>query len=145
MAGVAEVKSRGQEAKAEAPARKGSVRARLGVVDYTLAKRSLLREARRGILSLHEICDAHPELLRAARYVGEATSRRCPVCDRHDLRLLAYVYADELKRDNGRVWAIDKALAIAASCKGGACYVIEVCTGCSWNHLTEAFVERSAG
>jgi hydrogenase expression/formation protein HypD len=40
---------------------------------------------------------------------------------------------------------IDKALAIAASCKGGACYVIEVCTGCSWNHVCEAFMARSAG
>jgi Family of unknown function (DUF5318) len=145
MARVADVRGRGQAARAESPARNGSARARLGAVDYTLAKRSLLREARRGLLSLHEICDAHPELLRAARSVGEATSRRCPVCSREDLRLLAYVYADELKRDNGRVWSIDKALSIAASCKGGACYVVEVCTGCSWNHLTEAFVERSAG
>jgi hypothetical protein len=77
--------------------------------------------------------------------VGEPTSRRCPVCDGDDLRLLAYVYADGLKRNNGRVWAIDKALALAASRKGGACYVVEVCTNCSWNHLTEAFVARSAG
>ena len=125
--------------------RKVADRKRLGVVDYTLAKRSLLREARRGVLSLNELCDAHPELLRAARYMGEQTSRRCPVCDSGDLRLLAYVYADELKRDNGRVWTIDKALKITASCKGGACYVVEVCTGCSWNHLAEAVVERSAG
>jgi cytosine/adenosine deaminase-related metal-dependent hydrolase len=115
------------------------------VVDYTLAKRSILRQARRGLLTIHDICDAHPELLRAARHVGEKVSRPCPVCDRSDLHLLAYVYADQLKRDNGRVWAIDKALALTASVKGGTCYVVEVCTGCSWNHLTEAFVERSAG
>lgn len=120
-------------------------RPELGVVDYTLAKRSLLRQARRGLLALTDICDAHPELLRAARYVGEHTSRPCPVCDGRDLRLLAYVYAEELKRDNGRVWAIDEALAITARCKGGACYVVEVCTHCSWNHLAEAFVGRSAG
>jgi hypothetical protein len=125
--------------------RKRSARARLGVVDYRLAKRSILRQARHGLISLNEICDAHPELLRAARYVGEQASRSCPVCDGPDLRLLAYVYADGLKRNNGRVWERDKALAIAASCKGGACYIVEVCTGCSWNHLTEAFVERSVG
>lgn len=145
MLGVAEVRTRRQTARTEAPRRKGSARAKLGAVDYTLAKRSLLREARRGMLSLHEICDAHPELLRAARSVGEMTSRRCPVCDGDDLRLLAYVYADGLKRNNGRVWALDKALTLAASKKGGACYVVEVCTDCSWNHLTEAFVARSAG
>jgi hypothetical protein len=120
-------------------------RARLGVVDYTLAKRSILRDARRGLLSLTDICDAHPELLRAARHVGEQASRQCPVCERDDLRLLAYVYADELKRDNGRVWAIDKALAITASCRNGTCYIVEVCTRCSWNHLAEALVGRTAG
>jgi hypothetical protein len=124
---------------------RGRARPELAVVDYTLAKRSLLRQARRGLLSVTELCDAHPELLRAARSVGERSARRCPVCDRLELRLLAYVYADELKRDNGRVWELDKALTLAARCKGGACYVVEVCTGCSWNHLAEAFVGRSAG
>ncbi len=129
----------------EGPAR-SPARARLGVVDYTLAKRALLRQARRGLMSLNELCDAHPELLRAARHMGEPVSRPCPVCAQEEgLRLLAYVYADELKRDNGRVWALEKALALAARCKGGTCYVVEVCTGCSWNHLSEAFVGRSAG
>lgn len=120
-------------------------RQNLGVVDYTLAKRALLREARRGLQSLPEICDAHPELMRAAKYMGKETGRRCPVCDREGLRLLAYVYADNLKRNNGRVWNLDQALALAARSKGGACYVVEVCTSCSWNHLAEAFVRRSAG
>ena len=127
------------------PPRRRTARTRLGVVDYTLAKRALLRQARRGLLSVQELCDAHPELIRAARHVGETTSRPCPVCGQHDLRLLAYVYADELKRDSGRVWAIDKALALTAKCKSGSCYIVEVCTGCSWNHLSEAFVGRSAG
>jgi hypothetical protein len=114
-------------------------------VDYTLAKRALLREFRRGTLSRFDICDAHPELLRAARYVGEHSSRSCPVCDRDELRLLAYVYGDDLKADNGRVWELDKALSLAADHRGARCYVVEVCTGCSWNHLREAFVARSAG
>ena len=132
-------------AQAEKDRRQGTARHKLGVVDYTLAKRALLRQARAGITPIQELCDAHPELLRAARHMGEPSSRSCPVCGEGDLRLLAYVYADELKRDNGRVWAIEKALAITARCKSGACYVVEVCTGCSWNHLTEAFVGRSAG
>jgi Family of unknown function (DUF5318) len=145
MAAMAEAMDRNGRGSRRARRRGASARARLGVVDYTLAKRSILRQARYGLISRNEICDAHPELLRAARYVGEQARTRCPVCDSPELRLLAYVYADELKRDNGRVWERDKALAIAASCKGGACYVVEVCTGCSWNHLAEVFVERSAG
>jgi len=57
-----------------------SRRAELGVIDYTLAKRVLLRDAQLGVLGMTDICDAHPELMRAARHVGEATNNDCPVC-----------------------------------------------------------------
>jgi hypothetical protein len=117
---------------------------RLGSVDYTLAKRALLREFRVGLLSRFEICDAHPELLRAAKYVGAPASRMCPVCGRDRLKLLAYVYADDLRDNNGRVWELKEALALAAAHRGGHCYVVEVCTDCSWNHLSQAFTARSA-
>lgn len=119
-------------------------RAPLGVVDYTLVKRAVLRDFQRGLLSRLDICDAHPELMRAARYVGQEIPRPCPVCDDRRLRVLAYVFADELKRDNGRVWTVDRGVALAAECRDGACYVVEVCTGCSWNHLSEAFLGRDA-
>ena len=105
----------------------------------------MVNEYRRGRLGQDDVCDAHPELLRAARYMGEKVHRACPVCDKAELRLLAYVYADDLKRDNGRVWKIDRGIALAAEREGRTCYVVEVCTGCSWNHLSEAFVGRSAG
>jgi hypothetical protein len=117
----------------------------LGVVDYTLVKRALLRDFRSGLLSRLEICDAHPELIRAARYLGEEASRPCPVCRTRELRLLAYVYGDGLRRNNGRAFEVQEALAIAAEERGRKAYVVEVCTGCSWNHLAEAFLARTAG
>ncbi len=117
----------------------------LGVVDYTLAKRALIRSFHRGLTSRLEICDAHPELLRAAKYLGEHASRPCPVCKSYELRLLAYVYADDLRRNNGRAFEVGEGLALAAGQRGGACYVVEVCTGCCWNHLSEAFLARTAG
>lgn len=120
-------------------------RPHLAAVDYTLAKRALLRDFRTGLLSEFDICDAHPDLMRAARHVGEETTKECPVCDRRGLRLLAYVFADELHRDNGRVWELERALRLAAETRDGTCYVVEVCTDCSWNHLSEAFVARHAG
>jgi hypothetical protein len=113
-------------------------------VDYTLVKRALLREFRSGLLSRLDICDAHPELLRAAKYVGRPTTRPCPICKREELRLLAYVYADDLRADNGRVWELSEALNVAAAHRGGACYVVEVCTSCSWNHLSQAYRAQSA-
>ncbi len=131
--------SPGRARKALHAARRG-----LGVVDYTLAKRALLREFHQGLLSRLEICDAHPELLRAARYLGTQAPHPCPVCDASELRLLAYVYGDGMNRDNGRAFEVGEALSMAAG-RGAACYVVEVCTGCSWNHLSEAFAARSAG
>jgi hypothetical protein len=139
---MAERRGHGQLGPADHALTKRAHRANreLGVVDYTLAKRALLRDFRRGLLARPDICDAHPELLRAARYIGEPCLRACPVCDAEELRLLAYVFADDLKADNGRVWELDEALALAAAAKGRSCYVVEVCTSCSWNHLAEAFV-----
>jgi len=115
----------------------------LGVVDYTLAKRALLRDWRHGLVTRLDICDAHPELLRAARYLGEELHSPCPVCRNYELRLLAYVYADGLKQNNGRAFEVSEAKALAAERRGGA-YVVEVCTYCSWNHLSAAFHARSA-
>lgn len=116
----------------------------MAVVDYTLAKRAALMGVRSGLLSRTEICDAHPELMRAAKHVGEPASRPCPVCDDDDLKLLAYVFGDGMKTDNGRVWKLQQGLSLAASWPGSACYVVEVCTECSWNHLSEAFRARFA-
>jgi hypothetical protein len=119
-------------------------RSLLGVVDYTLAKRALLREVRVGLRSRADICDAHPELMRAAKNVGEPTRRDCPVCGQSKLVLLAYVFADGLGPNNGRVWTLDQGLTLAVRYRNAWCYVVEVCRDCAWNHLSEAFVARDA-
>ena len=119
-----------------------SRRSELGVIDYTLAKRALLRDTQRGLLSVTDICDAHPELMRAAKYVGEPTKRDCPVCGKEKLVLLAYVYGDSLKHDSGRVWSVDTGLRLTVANPGASCYVVEVCRSCQWNHLHETFTAR---
>jgi hypothetical protein len=118
-------------------------RAQLGAVDYTLQKRALLRDARAGLLALTDLCDAHPELVRAARHVGEPTQRDCPICAKDKLVLLAYVYGDGLKTENGRVWSLATGMKMAAAHPGACCYVVEVCRACNWNHLSEAFTART--
>jgi len=117
----------------------------LAVIDYTLAKRAVLKGVQHGLLARTEICDAHPELKRAAKHVGEKASAPCPVCDNEDMRLLTYVFGDGLKDNNGRVWKLQEGLQMAATHPGAACYVVEVCLDCSWNHLSEAFRARAAG
>ena len=46
--------------------------------DYALARRALLRDLERGAVARLDVCDAHPELLRAARHVGEPAPARVP-------------------------------------------------------------------
>ena len=71
-----------------------------GEIDYRLARQSVMSEYRKGRLARHEVCDAHPELVRAAREVGEprAASARsartsawcsCPTCSARACRRTA--------------------------------------------------------
>ncbi len=72
-------------------------------VDYSLARRATIRSLRRGRLHTTEVCDAHPELLRAGRNIGLDAAGRCPVCSHETLKRVSYVYGDDLRHNNGRV------------------------------------------
>jgi Family of unknown function (DUF5318) len=106
------------------------------VTDYALARRAVLRDFRRGALTRLDVCDAHPELLRAAQCIGTELDDECPVCAATTLRLVSYVYGDKLKAANGRAISTTSELAkLGASCDEFACYDVEVCVECRWNHL----------
>lgn len=105
-------------------------------VDYALARRAVLRDLRRGRVTRLDVCDAHPELLRAARNVGEPIAEDCPVCGGQDLRHVQYVYGDKLKDANGRCITSPRELAkLGKQHDEFACYVVEVCPECGWNYL----------
>lgn len=105
-------------------------------VDYALARRAVLRDLRRGVLHAEDVCDAHPELLRAARHVGEDAGHACPVCGGRRVRNVSYVYGDSLKQANGRCITCAAELErLGSRFDEFACYVVEVCLDCSWNHL----------
>lgn len=109
-------------------------------VDYRLARRAALASVRRGSLDTGDVCDAHPELMRAAKNIGESCDPACPVCSHDSLRLVRYVYGPDLKRDNGRVVYPDEWLReIAGRYEQFTCYVVEVCVDCAWNHLIRAY------
>jgi hypothetical protein len=110
------------------------------LVDYTLAKRATLKNLRGGRLSRHDVCDAHPDLLRAARHTGEAAEGPCPVCTEKELVHVTYVFGDALHQDSGRVWPRAGLADLHRSVDEFACYVVEVCTGCSWNHLVQRYL-----
>jgi len=104
-------------------------------VDFRLARDSVVREFRKGRLSKHDICDAHPELLRAARNVGGETGRLCPICEESEVVLVSYAFGPRLPA-SGRCVTTDAELAKVTRTAGEvACYVVEVCPACAWNHL----------
>ena len=106
-----------------------------GRVDYSLARRATLRAVQAGRVSRLEVCDAHPDLLRAARFCGTRTTEACPVCDHGPLVLVSYVFSDELPaRENGRVWA-EREITPLLQMREVRLYTVEVCPDCSWNHL----------
>jgi len=106
------------------------------VTDYALARRAVLRDFRSGALTRLDVCDAHPELMRAAQNIGVDMGDQCPVCGDSNLRLVSYVYGEKLKQANGRAISdTSELLKLGASCDEFACYDVEVCLDCRWNHL----------
>jgi hypothetical protein len=58
--------------------------------------RHLINEFHRGRLRQDQVCDAHPELIRAARNVGTPASMPCPICREEQLFLVTYVFGSRL-------------------------------------------------
>jgi len=110
-----------------------------GRVEYQLARNAVVREFHRGRLSRLDVCDAHPELLRAARNLGRSMGDPCPICEEASLVDVTYVFGPRLP-SGGRCVATEAELARFRRRKDPVvCYVVEVCTGCSWNHLLRMF------
>jgi hypothetical protein len=110
-----------------------------GQVDYRLARNSVISEFRKGRLSRSDVCDAQPELLRAATNVGAESLEDCPICEESKVRLVSYVFGSRLP-PSGKCVTTETELAKLARGAGHlACYVVEVCPNCSWNHLARTF------
>lgn len=110
-----------------------------GQVDYRLARNSIISEFRKGRLSRLDVCDAHPELIRAASNVGEETREDCPICEETKVRLVSYVFGSRLPPSGKCVTTKREMARLSKGTADLACYVVEVCPNCSWNHLAQTF------
>jgi hypothetical protein len=115
-----------------------------GEIDYRLARQHVLSEYRKGRLARHEICDAHPELARAARELGEPSRLLCPVCEQTNVVLVSYVFGPRLPAFGRCITSRKELQAIAKRSGTFSCYVVEVCPECSWNHLARTFILNPA-
>lgn len=117
-----------------------NTRQRRAVVDYALQRRARLAEIYSGRASLHDVCDAHPYLLRAAKFHGQLSDVSCPVCRKEQLSEVHYVYGEALKAMSGQAKTPRELTDLAQRLHEFSVYVVEVCRSCGWNHLTASFV-----
>ena len=115
------------------------------VVDYSLQKRALLRDVHSGRVGTYEVCDASPYLKSAARFHGEVTEQRCPVCRRDNLTLVHYTYGDDLKNSAGQAHKLADLPVLAMTLREFQVFVVEVCPSCAWNHLIERYLLGTDG
>jgi len=110
---------------------------RRGFIDYSLDKRATLLALFRGVV---DACDADPYLMRAAKYHGEKTERKCPVCKKDGLVELRYTFGDQLGQFSGRIKNAEELAEMEQEFGEFSVYVVEVCRKCSWNHLCATYL-----
>lgn len=108
-----------------------------GSVDYRLRRQSVIADYRKHRLAQHEVCDAHPELVRAAQEVGEPTRIDCPICEAAKVVLVTYVFGPRLPPFGRCVTSRQELAKLDRRAEASAAYVVEVCPACSWNHLAQ--------
>jgi hypothetical protein len=115
-----------------------------GRIDYRLQRRVALDGLSLGNRALENPCAAHPELLRAARHLGEPRGEQCPVCHQVELVTLHYAFLHNGPRTQGGRVVEPARLARFAERHGDlTVYEVEVCQGCQWNHLVSQRVVRA--
>ena len=109
------------------------------VVDYRLTRQQVVAQFRKGRLSRLDVCDAHPELRRAADGAGRPTGEACPICEEAEVVLVTYAFGSRLPAGGRLVTTAREMAQLTRGKTTVSCYVVEVCPDCSWNHLTRVF------
>jgi hypothetical protein len=116
----------------------------LGQIEYRLARDSAIREFRRGRLSKIDVCDAQPELMRVAKNLGKPTEIECPICEEQNLVQVLFAFGPRLPSQGRALSSPTEMRGLARGASDVAFYLVEVCTGCGWNHLLRMFTAPAA-
>ena len=111
-------------------------------VDYALQRRNTLRALRRPVrtLSSDDVCDAEPLLIRAALHHGQDHDEPCPVCASKQMRLLHYVFGEQLGQYSGRIKQPPELEEMQTEYGEFKVCIVEVCTECGWNHMIASYL-----
>jgi hypothetical protein len=108
-------------------------------LEYRLLRDAVVRDVERGRLSRVDVCDAHPELLRAARNVGVPTNEECPICKRDRTVAVTFVFGPRLPPGGRCPGSAAELRRLCRRTEPVVCYAVEVCPGCSWHHLIRRY------
>jgi hypothetical protein len=106
-----------------------------GVIDHRLTRRALINEYRKGRLRKDQVCDAHPDLLRAARNFGSPTRVLCPICVAGNVVLVTYVFGPYLPKHGRCITTSSELENFRCQQYDYTAYVVEACRHCGWHHL----------
>ena len=109
--------------------------------DYRLRRRAALRAVHDGQRSREDVCDAHPDLIRAGTHIGVLAGETCPMCDEPGLRIVDYAYPrlSHGRRLGGAVRRDDLPRRVARYGELDV-FEVEVCVNCGWHHLLVSYV-----
>ncbi len=108
-------------------------------VEYRLVRNAVVQDVRRGRLERVDVCDAHPELLRAARNVGTPTGETCPICEGTTTTEVTFVFGARLPPGGRCPGSATELNRLRRREEPVTCYVVEVCPECAWHHLTRRY------
>ena len=108
-------------------------------VEYRLVRNRVLSDVERGRTLKVDVCDAHPELLRAARNVGRPTKEPCPICVTCTLVTVTFVFGAKLPAGGRCPGTVAELKALCRRPEPVLCYEVEVCPECSWHHLMKKY------
>ena len=108
-------------------------------VEYRIVRNRVVRDVERGKTLKTDVCDAHPELLRAARNVGRPTKEVCPICDEGRLVTVTFVFGAKLPAGGRCPGTVAELKTLCRRPEPVLCYEVEVCPDCTWHHLMKKY------
>jgi hypothetical protein len=109
------------------------------IVEYRLVRNRLVRDVEKGRRTPEDVCDAHPELLRAARNVGRVTGEDCPICEGATTVEVTYVFGARLPPGGTCPGSRAELNRLRRRAEPVLCYEVEVCPACAWHHLMRKY------
>lgn len=111
----------------------------VGAVDYRMVRMSVINQYKAGRLNRTEVCDAHPELRRAADHLARTSTEICPICEDAFIVLVTYAFGSHLPKSGYVIEDRADMNKVRRITTEGTGYVVEVCRSCGWNHLVQSF------